>query len=280
MSARRASLRLLWGAGPRARHVIAPGEQIVVGRDAGCDLVLPHDPELSDRHFSVRWDGERGELRDERSRRGTAVGGEPVEGTRALSHGAWIRAAGSDLAFEVELPPRAIAPEKRALLQALDAIAAQRRLWAIVDAARGDRVNALLRAAMDPGRSLYEGVQGDALEHVAPHLLAIEPGSRLLSALIDEGWGAGWALFFESAEDERALRRTLRRLLVVEAEGVGPRTYFRFYDPAVLAAFWPMATARQRAELSRGIDAFWLPDGPHGAHRLLGTGAAMSPGDG
>lgn len=279
MSARRASLRLLWGPGSRARHVLAPGDRIVVGRSAGCDLVLAHDPELSERHFSVVWDGARGQLQDEQSRRGTAVGGERVEGCCELRHGAWIRAAGCDLTFEVELPPRAVTPEQRALLHALDAVAAQRRLWAIVDASRGDRVNALLRAAMDPGRSLYEGAQGDALAHVAPHLLAIEPGSRLLSALIDEGWAAGWALFFESGEDERALRRALRRLLVVEAEGVGPRTYFRFYDPAVLAAFWPMATAQQRAELSRGIDAFWLPDGPHAARRVLGTGAASASSD-
>lgn len=267
----RAALRVLWGTGARTKYVLAPNCRLLVGRDDDCDLVLARDAEVSGRHFSIEWDGERGMLRDEKSRRGTEVGGIVVDGEIPLHQRSWIRAGATDLMFEIEIAPREVPPHLRGPSDTLRALARQGCLWAIVDASRGDAVVKLLRSSMDAGRSLYEGLQGDVLVDVAPHLVHFSPDSRLLDALVVEGWSAGFALYIESGEDERTLRRHFRRFLVVQAEGIGPRTYFRFYDPMVFAPFWDMATPRQRADLSRGIDAFWIPDGAHDLRRIAGA---------
>lgn len=279
MSAR-AALRVLWGSGARTKVVLRPNSRLVVGRDDDCDLVLAQDAEVSGRHFSIEWDGEAGTLRDEKSRRGTEVGGLVVDGAAPLRHRSWIRAGATDLVFEIEMPPCEVPPELGGVRDALRAIAAERRLWAIVDASRGDRVVKLLRSSMDAGRSLYEGLQGDVLVDVAPHLVHFAPDSRLLDALVAAGPSAGFAIYLESGEDERTLRRHFRRFLVVQAEGIGPRTYFRFYDPFVFAPFWEMATPRQRADLSRGVDAFWLPDGSGGFRRIAGVTSESAPNAG
>ncbi len=272
----RAALRVLWGSGARTKHVFSPNRRLVVGRDDDCDVVLARDAEVSGRHFSIVWDGERGTLRDENSRRGTEVAGVVVNGEAPLRHRSWIRAGATDLMFEIEMAPREVSPALRSTCDGLRALASHGRLWAIVDASRGDGVVKLLRSSMDAGRSLYEGLRGDVLVDVAPHLVHFSPESRLLDALIVEGWSAGFALYIESGEDERSLRRHFRRLLVVEAEGIGPRTYFRFYDPFVFTPFWNMATPRQRADLSRGVDAFWVPDGADGVRRIAGAVRAVN----
>lgn len=271
----RAALRVLWGPASRTRHVLAPGASLVVGRDEDCDVALSHDPALSGRHFAIAWDGASGTVRDLDSRTGTELGGVRAVGPTPVRHRSWIRAGSTDLTFEIEMAPPRIDPSRRAIRDSLAAIAAAGRLWAIVDASRGDRVLSLLRSSMDDGRSLYEGLQGDVLEEVAPHLVHFEPGSRLLDALVSEGWSSGWALYVESDRDERSLRRHFRRFLIVEAEGLGPRTYFRYYDPAVFGSFWDMATSRQRAELSREVDAFWVPDADGKAHRIAGAARAI-----
>jgi len=270
VSGARAALRVLSGVTPRARRVLVPGSRIVVGRGADCDVVLPHDAELSSEHFALSWDGRRGVLVDEGSRRGTLVGGTPVEGARDLARGAWIRAGTSDFRFEVEVPhdEASLRTMERDPWNLLVPALQAGRLWGIVDASRGDRPVRLLRTSVDAGRSLYEGIQGDVLETVAPHLIRFDPSSALVARLVGEGADANGAIFFTSDEDDKTLRRHFRRFLVVEAEGVGPRTYFRFYDPAVFVQFWAIATLRQRAELSRDIDEWWVPEGPRTLTRI------------
>lgn len=268
--ARRASLRSPWGA-DTARRVVAAGAEMSVGTALDCDFVVK-DPEVSGTHFVLRWDGRSAIVTDCASRRGTLVGGEPIAEPRELRHGAWIRAGSTDFVFEREGPPIAAAAlePRRAVMDVLGAEADRGTLWALVDASRGDGVLALLRSSMDPGRNLYEGFVGAALAEVAPHLIHLEPSSRLLAGLVAEGWTAGHATYFSSEEDEKTLRRHLRRFLIVEAEGIGPRTYFRFYDPAVLTELWGMATAAQKTDLSRGIDAWWVPGGADAVLRLDG----------
>src|SRR3954447_17243370 len=60
-------------------------EPLVIGRDAGCDLVLP-DPEVSRRHAVVRPlpDG-RVEIENISSKNGTFIEGERIETPRVLS---------------------------------------------------------------------------------------------------------------------------------------------------------------------------------------------------
>lgn len=65
-------------------------------------------------------------------------------------------------------------------------------LFALLDAARDRRILELCRESVEEHRSLYDGLEGEKLAEAAPYLVAFEPGSRLLEALVREGWaGAG-----------------------------------------------------------------------------------------
>jgi hypothetical protein len=111
-------------------------------------------------------------------------------------------------------------------------------------------------------RSLYEGIQGVALEDVAPYLVRLSPDSRLLAQLVGEGWGRRWGIFLEGSTPHRELRRHLRRLLMVEDER-GEPLYFRYYDPRALRDVWPTCSRRQLVELVGPLQAF-LVEGDRG----------------
>ncbi|WP_343073672.1 DUF4123 domain-containing protein [Pyxidicoccus fallax] len=121
-------------------------------------------------------------------------------------------------------------------------------LFALLDAARSERILQMLGSADEQRASLYTGPEGDALAEVAPYLVALPPGSELLGRLLEEGWGKAWGVFVTSELSFRELRRHFRRFLLVEDE-LGRSLYFRFYDPRVLRVFLDTCTPEHRAEL-------------------------------
>jgi pSer/pThr/pTyr-binding forkhead associated (FHA) protein len=284
--------------GPRTgtRKVLSPGDKLRVGRRERADLVVPDD-QMSAPHFEIAWDGVQCTIRDLRSQKGTYVAGEKVRAAE-LGNASWIRAGGSDffLFFEEATPPP-VDPEEE-LLDAEDddvppvlahwlrlnrekkkgaiaaraaradaALAALRAvdgpLYAVLDAARSDRILTLLRESVEEYRSLYEGIEGEALAHVAPYLVSLPQGSRLLGRLVEEGWERRWASFLVCRRPFKEVRRHLRRFLMVADADTRERFYFRFYDPGVLRSFFPTATERQRHELFGEIGAF-LVEGEQG----------------
>lgn len=284
----RAILEVLWGPMQGTKTLITAGKPLRVGGSELADLALPHDRKLSGVHFELVWDGEACTVRDLESREGITVDGEPAK-EALLSDGGWLRAGQSDFAFHVEGVPapspdeedldqddalfdrptqarRARLREERAArergseqaLVALRAALAKEPLFAVLDAARDDRILELLRAAPEGYRSLYEGIQGEAMAEVAPYLVGpFLPESTLLAALVREGWGNRWGIWLTSRSPFRDVRRQLRRFLMVELEDRGETVYFRFYDPWVWSALWPTWTQRQRDDLSGGI-LTWL----------------------
>lgn len=156
-------------------------------------------------------------------------------------------------------------------LPILQAVAEESALHAVLDAARAPRILEVLREAIEDHRSLYEGAQGTALEEVAPYLVRLAPGSRLLAQLTGEGWMRRWGIFAEGTVPRRELRRHFRRFLMVEDESGAP-LYFRFYDPGVLRDFWPSCARRQLVDLLGPLRAF-LVEGERGeVLRLTATG--------
>jgi hypothetical protein len=158
--------------------------------------------------------------------------------------------------FEHVAPPGgapAVGPGPRS---ALGEIAGRGRLFALLDAARTDRVLKILQTSADDYSSLYEGVQAEAMADGAPYLVRLERGSRLLPRLLNMGWGESWGIYVESASPLRELRSHFRRLLFVAREQDGQPMYFRFYDPRVLRAFLPIATPRQVEALFGPIERF------------------------
>lgn len=142
-------------------------------------------------------------------------------------------------------------------------IALREPLHAVLDAARTPRILEVLHEAVEEHRSLYEGTPGEALDDVAPYLVRLEGGSRLLSQLISEGWTRRWGIYLEGDVRQRDLRRHLRRFLIVEEDDTRERLYFRYYDPGALRDVWPTCSRRQKDELLGPLRAFLL-EGPRG----------------
>ena len=236
--------------------VTAPGK-LRVGRTERSDFIVGRDPELSGVHFELGWDGETCALADLGSARGTSLSGAPIDGPTTVPHGGWIKAGDTSFSVYVEAwsPLRSEPADPARATRALAQLAPRvhsgggSKLYAVLDAARDERVLELCRESVDETRSLYEGAKGDALADVAPYLVGFAEGSGLLERLTHDGWGKSFGIFIESRASFKALRRHLRRFLIVEEEATGQRLYFRSYDPRVLREFLPLATVRQADEI-------------------------------
>lgn len=252
--------------GPRAcqKAVIEPGGTLRVGRSERADLSVPHDERMSLQHFSLSWDGAVCLFEDLGSHAGTTLNGEPrpPKARGELKNGGYVQAGTTvfSVFFEASTPPRGKPREpsdeaKAALIQLQEE---GEGLYGVLDASRDKRIAELLHESVDPYRSLYDGVQGDALAEVAPYLVRFAPGSGLLSRVVHEGWGKRWGVFFQCDLVFDETRRHLRRFLMVEDDETGERMYFRFYDPGVLRSFLPTCTPRQEAQLYGAIQRFLL----------------------
>ncbi len=284
----RVILAVRTGRSSGAKSVLAKDDRIRVGRVDRADLVVL-DNKMSGVHFEIAWDGERCLLRDLESASGTELGGQRVtEGD--VPHGGWIRAGGTDFTLHYEgiTPPpldfdtylddaeddevepiraewlrlnreprrlaaAALTERREKALRELTTAAPR---FAVLDAARSDRIQVLLTEAVEQSRSLYEGIEGDSLAHVAPYLVELTPGSRLFAQLVREGWEQRWGIFIDAPCSFKEMRRHLRRLLLVSDADSRSNFYFRFYDPVILAAFVPVATVKQRHELFGDVRAY------------------------
>lgn len=272
--------------------VIDPGGKLRFGRTDLADVVVPGDELLGGVHFELGWDGRRASLKDRRSLEGTTLNGAKVARTE-VPHGGWIRAGRTDFLVYVEghglaAPARdeghgseygliestddspesepeagdeldpSDTPERRAAadlaLQRLRAEAARQPLFAVLDAARDERILPILRESIERHQSLYEGVDGEALEDVAPYLAGpMRADSMLLDRLVLGGWGRRWGIYVTSPSPFREVRRHLRRFLMVDLVETEEKVYFRFYDPWVMEQFLPLSNEAQKRELGLGL---------------------------
>ncbi len=265
------------GALDGTKAVVAPNGTLRVGRIDRADLAIERDASMSGVHFEIVWDGATCTLRDLASARGTLLSGAPIAGEAVVPHGGWIKAGETSFSVYVEArsPPRSEPANPAHATRALAALAPLRgRLYAVLDAARDERVLELLRESIDETRSLYEGVRGEALADVAPYLVGFAAGSELLERVVREGWGKSFGVFIESAAPFKALRRHLRRFLIVAEESTDKRLYFRYYDPRALREILPILTVRQ-ADVIYGdvIDGF-LTETEEGEVRVFRAPAA------
>jgi len=251
-----------WGPKRWTKAIVAPGERLRVGRHERAELCIPHDEEMSGWHCELRWDGARASLQDLGSANGTLLNGERVQ-EGGILHGEWFQAGETILSVYIEgelspwAPPRR-APlgleRKASVLEALRSEVAP--LYAVLDMARADRIGELLRCSADPAQSLYEGLEGEELESVAPFLVAIKKESWLLERLVQEGWGERWGIYLTSERPFKEVRRHLRRQLIVRGAERTELLYFRFYDPGVLIKAFLTASPARRAELSGEVQSF------------------------
>jgi pSer/pThr/pTyr-binding forkhead associated (FHA) protein len=258
------------------KAVAEPGRVLRVGRAEPAEMVVPSDSLLSDLHLELAWDGTKCQLRDLKGGAGTLLGGQPVEAGE-VSHGEWIRAGSTDFWVYFEdttPPPPPLAPKspeqvgrEARVLGTLSGLTEP--LFAVLDAARNERILVLLRESVEEYRSLYEGTQGEAMAEMAPYLVHLPRGSRLLESLVREGWGQSWGLFLSSQRPFKEVRRQLRKFLLVK-DSANRELYFRFYDPRVLRVFLPSSWPEQSRELFEGMGAYWL-EGAEGKSLLRFT---------
>lgn len=281
-----------WGPLDGRKVVISPGEVVCVGRSERAGLVVPHDALMSAAHFEVSWDGVECRFRDLKSAKGTLINGETGVSAGGVANGDWLKAGGTVFTVHLEgaTPARdddewgeddenRSEQEERERLKAandvlvvLSKTAETETLYAVLDGARDKRIRELLRESVEEYRSLYEGVQGEALSEVAPYLVQLPSGSRLLDALVQEGWGKRWGIYLTSSQPLKEVRKHLRRFLLVEEEETGRRLYFRFYDPWALRVFLKTCSPAQVGAFKELIKYFIVEenwDTPDSALRYL-----------
>lgn len=266
---KRAFLQVALGPEAARRVVLSPGDVVRVGRGDDVDLTLARDRRVADIHFEIDWDGTLCQVRSRDDRHPTYVSGVSIRKAYA-ANGSSLRAGDTffTIHFENHTPPRdppRAHPDRGA---ALAALRAEPHLWAVLDAARDDRILQLLKESADEARHLYEGPPGDAMADVAPYLVRFRPDSGLLDRLVEEGWGRAWGIYFAWDATTKDVRRHLRRFLQVEDEAKRERLYFRFYDPRVLGMFVPTCSVRQLATLFGDIERFHF-EGRNGEVRRL-----------
>lgn len=250
MSGRALIAEVAFGPQRGVKAVLAPGAGLTVGSDPAAGWTLA-DRGLAGLQLELRWDGERGSLRHLGGATTTWLDGQARE-DGPVGHGTWIRAGQTDITLvgERHTPPRE-QPHPAVYMQAAPALAGLRaapgKLFAVVDAARGERVRTLLRESPAPYCSLYDGAPADAVAESAPYAAELDPQGELLADLVHEGWGRRWGVFFSGEGTLAELRRHLRKFLMVELRR--EPVYFRFYDPYVLRAFLTTCTPAERREL-------------------------------
>jgi len=124
------------------------------------------------------------------------------------------------------------------------------RIFAVIDAARAYELATAARERSDRTRwhgTLMAGPLARYLEHVAPHLVEIDPKTDFLEAWADHLGRSAGTLWISEASAEQ-MRAHLRKLFVVSDEA-GTEYSFRFYDPRVLRAFLPTCRDEQAPEL-------------------------------
>jgi hypothetical protein len=268
---RRAILEIV--SGPLTGQIIEvrTGALTRIGRTDKADCALSQDSFLSGIHFGVGSDETGFYVRDLASSNGTFLNGSKV-GQATLGDGDRIHAGQSIFLVHIEgaspqagtplaasLTAKPIAPETQRLLEILRT--QPEPLFAILDAARDQKVVELLSGSGEEFRSLYDGKSAGELALLAPYLVRLPPESPLLEKLGHNAWGKSWGVYLTCSRPLMELRHHLRQFLMAQIEG-GDVVYFRFYDPRVLRVYLPTCTEQERREFFGPVGSYLVEGEP------------------
>ena len=255
-------------AGPEVgrRMEVPRGAPVTMGWAADADLPVGRDPYMNPVHAAFEFDGAALRVRDLASEHGTFVNERAVhedevrDGDRVQIGATVLLVRALADAVEPTGEPSFLAGPRPVFADRLEhARWVLRRvpgpLFAIVDAARDDRVLGVLQSATGECVSLYEGWTGQSLSDVAPYLVRLTGDEALLEALLEHGWGHAWGVFFTSEGSFKEIRRHLRHFLRVQDED-GNALLFRFYDPRVLRAYLTTCTPYETQTFFGPVEAF------------------------
>lgn len=269
-------LQIRSGSQTGNRIRLDPGRPVRIGRTEASDFAFADDIHMSGSHFTVECVDNACHLNDLNSSNGCWLNGERVS-KAVLTNGDIVVAGETKFVVNVEPAEAAVLAEPIESGTPQDRLLTMFRrdfqpLFAILDAARDIRILALLLTYKEECQSLYEGEQGAKLAQVAPYLVRLQKDSKLLEALVKEGWGKSWGVYLSSASNFQEVRRHLRRFLEVKLPN-GEQVYFRFYDPRVMRVFLPTCTPEDTAQFFGPVQNYLLEDEtPEQLLRFVNTG--------
>lgn len=190
---KRLIVQVQWGPLAFQKALVRPGQTLRVGRAESNGLAIAHDEGMASSHFELAWDGKACQVRAVEGVKEILLDEQSLPSAEA-SNASWLRAGTTDFVLYVEgfTPAAEQETADGAVLhgQVLQALRKQEGpLFAVMDAAQDPRILVLLRESVEQYHSHYEGPQGLALADVAPYLVSLPKESRLLEALVREGWG-------------------------------------------------------------------------------------------
>ena len=243
-------------SGPAAgrRFDLPDNVAVTFGRTEKSRYVIPDDSHLSGAHFSLQSSGVKCILRDLGSTNGTFVNGVRVTEAE-IGLGAVISAGSCAFKLAPGAPDEWVgfSPRHKNVLTKLFGYG--QPVFAVMDAAREDRLPAFLQAYGVQHVSLCAGEGGDDLKGVAPYLALLPKAAALWPMLMKEGWGKSWGIYLNSDADLATVRDHLHRLLTVRDDD-GRLLHHRFYDPRVLRVYIPTCTKEETTDLFGPISRF------------------------
>ena len=127
--------------------------------------------------------------------------------------------------------------------------------FALLDAARDERIYPAVMRADAPWSCLYRGDAAATMAEVAPYLVQLDRNSRFPHWVLAQGGGNSWGVFLNTVVTLETLRAHFRRLILVQLPD-GRAVYFRFYDPRVLRVYLPTCTPDEAASIFGPVDRF------------------------
>lgn len=150
-----------------------------------------------------------------------------------------------------------------ATLQDLARLAAEKKLYAVLDACASPAIRAKVESlGPDLATCLYRGNVDPKVLAVAPYVAAVDP--PLLDWLVATVWAEPWGIFVATPADLKTVRKHLRKFLTVKSPE-GKALYFRYYDPRVLPTFLSSCNQKETEDFFGPIFAYGC-----GADRTLG----------
>lgn len=131
--------------------------------------------------------------------------------------------------------------------------------YALVDAARDERIYPALLKADCPWLCIYRGDAAVTMAEVAPYLVTLQPRARFTWWLLDNGWAHSWAVFLHAIVGPDRLQAHFRRLTMAQLPD-GKKVYFRFYDPRVLRIYLPTCTPAELETVFGPVERFVMED--------------------
>jgi hypothetical protein len=132
-----------------------------------------------------------------------------------------------------------------------------RDIWMIVDAARDLRIFPMLQEFHLEHYCLYSGTLPPALQAAAPYLVQLEYDDQSTRSFLRHAWGKSYGIFLKCSTHANALRRHLRRFLLVN-DPEGNRLVFRYYDPRVFRVYLPTCHDDELRTVFGPIERFWV----------------------